>query len=116
MWVFKKEDKSWTCPDSSLVTIARIQACDRDDAIKEGIINNEIAKVYLEKLGFEVTHFEEKPLKEIPKYADFYNKQHWDLYNKLNCKPDSELTKEERDFCIRMYHAEEYACGLDGDR
>ena len=44
MYVFTKENKNWTCPDSSLVTIAHIQATDRDDAIKEGIVNNEIAK------------------------------------------------------------------------
>lgn len=117
MWIFKKENKSWTCPDGSLIVIAHIQATDRNDAIKESIVNNEIAKAYLEKLGFEVEQVKEpEPLTEVPKYADFYNRQHWDLYEKLINKPDSKLTKEQRDFCTRMYHAEEYACGLDGDR
>ena len=27
-----------------------------------------------------------------------------------------ELTEEEEEFCKTMYHLEEYACGLDGDR
>lgn len=118
MWIFKKGDKSWTCPDSSLVTIAHIQATDRDDAIKEGIVNNEIAKAYLEKLGFEVSYIKDpESLTEIPKVADWYNRQHRELYNKLFYQEmNRPLTKEEHDFCVAMYHAEEFASGLDGDR
>ena len=118
MYVFRKNEKSWTCPDSSLITIARIQASDREDAFKDLIVNNELAKAYLEKQGFEVKHVEdEKPLTEVPKVADYYNRQHRELYNKLfYYKMDRPLTKEEKDFCTRMYHLEEYACGLDGDR
>ncbi|MBQ2285534.1 MAG: hypothetical protein II244_07710 [Clostridia bacterium] len=118
MYVFTKENKNWTCPDSSLVTIAHIQATDRDDAIKEGIVNNEIAKAYLEKLGFEISHVEDpEPLTEVPKVADWYNRQHRELYNKLFYYGiDRPLTKEEDEFCKTMYHMEEFACGLDGDR
>lgn len=117
MYVFSKDGKSWTCPDSSLITVARIQASDRDDAFKDLIVNNEIAKAYLEKQGFEIKRVEdEEPITEVPKVADWSNRQHRELYEKLERKPDNELTEEERRFCITMYHMEEFACGLDGDR
>lgn len=120
MYVFSKNNKTWTCPDSSLVTIAHIQATDRDDAIKEGIVNNEIAKAYLEKLGFEVKRIEDsEPLTEVPTYAEanYYNRQHRELYDKLFYQDIGRpLTEEENEFCKAMYHAEEFACGLDGDR
>lgn len=118
MWNFKKGDKSWTCPDSSLIIIARIQASDREDAFKDLIVNNELAKAYLEKQGFEVNHVEdEEPITEVPKVADWYNRQHRELYNKLFYQEmNRPITKEEHDFCVAMYHAEEFASGLDGDR
>lgn len=116
MWVFKKDAKSWTCPDSGLVTIARIQATDKDDAFKECIVNNNIAKVYLEKQGFEVEHIEDEPLKEIPSYskADWNNPQHRELYDRINDKSFNgiPLTQKEHDFSVAMYHAEEYYAGL----
>lgn len=116
MFVFSRNGKTWTCPDSSLVTVARIQATDIDNVIKDGILNNEIAKAYLEKLGFEVKHVEDaKPLEEVPKVPNWFDRRHRDLYNKLfYYKMDRPLTKEEEDFCKAMYHAEEFACGLDG--
>lgn len=116
MWSFRKEGKTWTCPDNSLCAIACIQATDRDDAIKEGILNNDIAKAYLESLGFEVEHIEDtKPLTEVPKQIDFRDRRCWDLYNKLFYQDIGRpLTEEENEFCKRMYHAEEVACGLDG--
>lgn len=118
MYVFRKNEKSWTCPDSSLVMIARIQASDREDEFKDLIVNNELAKAYLEKQGFEVKRVEdEEPITEVPKVADWSNRQHRELYNKLlYYGVDRPLTKEEHDFCTAMYHAEEFMCGLDGDR
>ena len=53
MYVFSKENKSWTCPDSSLVTIARIQASGEE---KERIFNEITAKRFLETVGFVVEH------------------------------------------------------------
>ena len=35
MWIFVKDNQSWTCPDSSLIEIARIQASDRKDGMKD---------------------------------------------------------------------------------
>ena len=118
MWIFKKNEKSWTCPDESLVAIAHIQATDRDDAIKEAIINNDIAKAYLEKLGFEVEQIKDpEPLTEVPKTPSWYNRTHRDLYDKLFYQDIGRpLTEEENEFCKTMYHFEEFACGLDGDR
>lgn len=118
MYVFSKNNKTWTCPDNSLVTIAHIQATDRDDAIKDGIVNSEIAKAYLENLGFEISHVEDpKPITEVPKVPNWYDRTHRDLYNKLFYQEVGRpLTEEENEFCKTMYHFEEYACGLDGDR
>lgn len=116
MWIFKKGDKSWTCPDASLITIARIQATDRDDGMKEKIFNGEIAKEYLEYLGFKVEYIQEEPLKEVPKYyeAQWNNPQHRALYEEINEKSFNgvPLTVAEREFDIAMYHAEEAAAGL----
>jgi hypothetical protein len=118
MYLFAKNGKSWTCPDSSLIAVARIQASDRDDAFKDLIVNNEIAKAYLEKQGFEVKRVEdEEPITEVPKVADWSNRQHRELYDKLFYQDIGRpLTEEEHDFCTAMYHAEEFMCGLDGDR
>ena len=116
MWVFKKNEKTWTCPDSSLVTIARIQASDRDDEIKEKIFNGEIAKEYLESLGFEVEYIQEEPLKEVPEYyeARWHNPQHRKLWEEINHKSFNgvPLTEKERAFDIAMYHLEEGYAGL----
>lgn len=120
MWIFKKNEKSWSCPDASLVTIARIQATDRDDDFKDFIVNNDMAKNYLKRLGFEIEHIaDDEPLEKIPTYyeANWYNRQHRDLYDKLFYqKMNRPLTEAENEFCKAMYHAEEFACGLDGDR
>ena len=118
MWSFKKSEKVWTCPELSLVQIARIQASDRDDAFKECIVNNEIAKAYLEKQGFEVNHVEDpEPITEVPKVANWNDRGCRELYDKLFYhEMDRPLTEAEEEFCKQMYHAEEYACGLDGDR
>lgn len=118
MWIFAKEGKSWTCPEASLVQIARIQASDRDDVFKDCIVNNEIAKAYLESKGFEVNHTEdEPPLTEVPKVANWNNRGHRELYDKLFYhEMDRPLTEAENNFVKQMYHAEEFACGLDGDR
>lgn len=118
MWIFKKNEKSWTCPNSSLVAIARIQASDREDTFKDCIVNNEIAKVYLEKLGFEIEQINDpEPMTEVPKVPNWDNIAHRDLYDKLfYSNIGRELTEEENEFCKRMYHLEEYSCGLDGDR
>ena len=38
------------------------------------------------------------------------------LYEELFYKKSKkELTQKEEDFITRMYHMEEFACGLDGD-
>ena len=75
MWIFAKEGKSWTCPDSSLVQFARIQASDNDELIKDGILNNDIAKAYLISKGFEVSRVEDDPpLTEVPKVANWYDR------------------------------------------
>ena len=118
MWIFAKDGKSWDCPQNSLVAIAHIQATDRDDELKNSIVDNESAKAYLEKLGFEVAEVPEpKELTEVPKVANWYNWQHRELYNKLFYQSiDRPLTEEEEEFCKTMYHFEEFACGLDGDR
>lgn len=120
MWIFKKKDseQSWTCSDSSLCAVAHIQATDRNDAIKEAIINNDIAKDYLESLGFVVEYVPDaEPLTEIPKVANWYDRTHRELYDKLFYqKMDRPLTEVENEFVKQMYHMEEVACGLDGDR
>ena len=116
MWYFSKNKKGWTCPDSSLIAIARIQAADRKDGMKEKIYNGDVAKEYLESLGFEVKYIAEEPLKEIPKYyeARWNNHQHRELYEEIANKSFNgiPLTEAEREFEIAMYHAEEAAAGL----
>jgi hypothetical protein len=116
MWIFAKDGKSWTCPDSSLIQIARIQASDREDGMKDKIFNGEIAKAYLEKQGFEVSYVAEEPLKGIPtRYeADWHNHQHRALYDEINRKSYNgvPLTEAEREFDIAMYHLEEGYAGL----
>jgi hypothetical protein len=116
MWVFKKDGKSWTCPDSSLIQIARIQASDRNDEMKEKIFNGDIAKKYLESLGFEVTYIQEEPLKIVPEYyeARWYDPQHRALYDEISRKSFNgvPLTEKERAFDIAMYHLEEGYAGL----
>ena len=115
MWVLEFKGRVYTCPKNSLYALALLHQLD--NKITHGNIHDdESAKVILENKGFTINWIDDVELTEVPKYADFYNRQHWDLYEKLINKPDSELTKEQRDFCTRMYHAEEYACGLDGDR
>lgn len=50
---------------------------------------------------------------EVPNYYDWADRE---LYEKLIVKDDDKLTQEERRFVNTIYHQEEYACGLDGDR
>ena len=96
MWVLEKEGRQYTCPKNNLYTLALMHQLDR------GIIS-------------EIE--EPKDLTDIPKVAQWYNRQHRELYDKLfYSKLERELTKEEEEFVISMYHQEEYACGLDGDR
>lgn len=116
MFIFSKDGKNWTCPDSSLTTIASTIATDKDDVLKDKFINNEIAQWYLEQQGFKVEHVaDEEPITEVPETPNWYNRSHRDLYNRLFYqKMDRPLTEAEEDFCKRMYHAEEYAHGLDG--
>ena len=102
-----------TIPQESIKAFALMRQLDKK--VTHGKIHD-IATA-IESLideGFEVKEIEEKPLTEIPKVPNRYNRQHRDLYDKLERKSDSELTEEERRFCITMYHMEEYACGLDG--
>ena len=116
VWILAKDGKSYTCPDSSLIQLARIQASDRDDGIKDKIFNGEIAKAYLESLGFDIQYQAEEPLKEVPKYyeARWYDPQHRALYDKINRKSFNgvPLTEAEREFDIAMYHLEEGYAGL----
>lgn len=50
-------------------------------------------------------------------HPNWYAPDDRDLYFKLFYEDiNRELTKEEHDFCTTMYHFEEFACGLDGDR
>lgn len=113
MWVFTKNGKNWTCPDSSLIQIARIHASDGDE---EKIFNGDAAKKYLEKLGFEVTYIQEEPLKEVPEYYEtrWNNSQHRKLWEEISNKSFNgvPLTDKERAFDIAMYHAEEANAGL----
>jgi hypothetical protein len=114
MWIFAKDGYSWTCPDSSLIQLARIQASDRGE--EEKIFNGEVAKKYLENLGFEIQYQADEPLKEIPKRyeARWNNPQHRALYEEINRKSFNgvPLTEAEREFDIAMYHLEEGYAGL----
>lgn len=51
-------------------------------------------------------------------HPNYYDSADRELYHQLFYfnQNDEELTKEEWDFCKTMYHMEEFACGLDGDR
>lgn len=117
MWVLEFKGKQYTCPKNNLYTLALMHQLDR--GITQGNIHDDLsAKEVLEKNGFVITEVEEpKDITEIPKIADWYNRQHRELYDRLFYqKMDRPLTEAENEFCKQMYHAEEYACGLDGDR
>ena len=117
MWILEKNSKIYTCPKGNLKTIAYIQAMDR--GIKKGPVHDdESAKKYLESLGFKIScGEEEEPLTEVPAVPQYGNRQHRELYNKLFYQDIGRpLTEEENEFCKAMYHMEEVACGLDGDR
>lgn len=50
-------------------------------------------------------------------HPSWYSFQDRELYKKLfYSEIDRPLTGSEQEFCKKMYHFEEYACGLDGDR
>ena len=51
------------------------------------------------------------------KSPDWYNSADRELYNRLFYNNNGKkLTQDEENFVKTMYHYEEYACGLDGDR
>ena len=117
MWVLEKEGRQYTCPKNNLYTLALMHQMDR--GITHGNIHDDLsAKEVLEKQGFVISEIEEpKDLTEIPKVANWYNSQHRELYDRLFYgRLERELTEEENEFCKTMYHMEEVACGLDGDR
>ena len=117
MWVLEKDGKQYTCPKNNLYTLVLMHQMDR--GIMHGDIHDDLsAKEVLENNGFVITEVEEpQDLTDIPKVAQWYNRQHRELYDKLfYSKLERELTKEEEEFVKQMYHQEEYACGLDGDR
>lgn len=49
---------------------------------------------------------------------NYYNSDDRALYDKLfyHNNDGKPLTEQEEEFCKSMYHMEEVACGLDGDR
>lgn len=51
---------------------------------------------------------------EMPNYYDMRDRMLWDELEKASS--ERELTPTEHRFCVSMYHMEEYASGLDGDR
>ena len=110
MYIIAKNGKSWTCPNISIIEVARIQADGSN------ITNEDEAVEYMKSCGFEVTKISDpEPLTEIPKIANWSDRRHRDLYDKLFYHDiGRELTEEENEFCKQMYHLEEYACGLDG--
>lgn len=113
MYVFSKNNKSYTCPDSSLVAIAHIQATDRN-VDKNTIYDDATATAYLNSLGFEVTQVPDlEPITKVPEMANWCDRRHRALYDKLFYhEMDRPLTEAENEFCKQMYHLEEYACGL----
>ena len=114
MYSLKFKDSEYTIPKENLKAFALFEAMRR--GVQKGNIHDEeTAKEYLESIGFECSLQKQEPLMEAPKVADWYNPQHRELYRKLFYqRMNRELTDEELDFCKDMYHAEEYACGLDG--
>ena len=52
---------------------------------------------------------------ESPNWYDYNDRK---LYDELfyTRKENKILTEQEEEFCKTMYHYEEFACGLDGDR
>ena len=76
-----------TIPQESIKAFALMRQLDKK--VAHGKIHD-IATA-IESLideGFEVKEIEEKPLTEIPKVPNWYNRQHRDLYDKLECKSD----------------------------
>lgn len=51
-------------------------------------------------------------------HPNYYDRADRELYNQLFYfkKNGEKLSDEEWEFCKTMYHMEEFACGLDGDR
>jgi len=113
MYILMKNGKSWTCPDSSIVTLARIQATD-SDYDKEQIINEQMAVDYIKSQGFDIEKVKDpEPINEVPKHPNWFNRTHRDLYNKLFYQDiGRELTDAEKQFCTTMYHLEEGSVGL----
>lgn len=116
MYKLIKGDKVFTCPDETFRFLAITQANDRNDPMKDKIVNDDAAIAYMMMLGFEVNHIQDKPITKIPTSyeADWYNPQHRALYDEINDKSYNgiPLTEAEREFDIAMYHAEEASAGL----
>ena len=111
MWVLEFKGKVYTCPKNSLYALALLHQLDKK--ITHGNIHDdESAKTVLENKGFTINWIDDVELTEVPKMPDWRNHQHRELYDKLICKSDNELTEEERRFCITMYHLEEGYAGL----
>ena len=110
----KRKEQVFTIPRETITAFALMQQLDK--GVTHGKIHDvETAIESLVEDGFEVRELDEKPLSDVPQVPNWYNAQHRDLYDKLFYqKMDRPLTKEEDEFCRRMYHMEEYACGLDG--
>ena len=51
---------------------------------------------------------------EMPNYYSSADRRLWEELEKAS--DERELTPTEHRFCVSMYHMEEYASGLDGDR
>ena len=116
MYRLTVKDSIFTIPKENIGMFAYVKAQDNGQIIDPRNIDGAIA--YLESIGIKV---EDEPKQEdltkVPECPDWNNRQHRDLYNKLFYqKIDRPLTVEEKKFCSTMYHLEEYACGLDGDR
>lgn len=52
MYVFAKNGKSWTCPDSSIKFIAQLQADTEEE--KNMIYSDEEAVKYMQYKGFDI--------------------------------------------------------------
>lgn len=108
MYNLKFKEREYTCPKGNLKPLALVFALDKG-ITKGAIHDDETAKTFLESEGFEIQEIKDpEPLTEVPKYANWYDRTHRDLYNKLFYQGiGRELTEEENEFCKAMYHFEE---------
>lgn len=110
----KFNGQNFTIPNESIVAFALMRQLDKN--VTHGRIHDiKTAIESLIKQGFEVQELNENNISDIPKVPNWYNVEHRNLYNKLFYHEiGRELTNEEKEFCKKMYHMEECACGLDG--